>query len=148
MGIAADAVLHGGGQVVGVIPHSLFAKELGHTGITDLHIVHTMHQRKSLMAELSDGFIALPGGFGTLDELCEILSWAQLGIHHKPCGLLNIDGYFDGLLQFLDRAVAEGFLRAEHRALLIVSDRLSDLLERMADYRSPIQEHWLTPDEI
>lgn len=147
MGSVADAVLEGGGEVIGVIPHSLFAKELGHTGITDLRIVHTMHERKSLMAELSDGFIALPGGFGTLDELCEILTWAQLGIHHKPCGLLNVNGYFDGFLQFLDAAVAEGFLRGEHRALLIVSQQLNDLLDQMATYHSPIHERWLTQDE-
>lgn len=148
MGTVADAVLQNNGEVVGVIPHSLFAKELGHTGITDLRVVHTMHERKSLMAELADGFIALPGGFGTLDELCEILTWAQLGIHHKPCALLNVNGYFDGFLQFLDTAVAEGFLRGEHRALLIVSQQINDLLDQMATYRSPIHERWLTQDEI
>lgn len=147
MGVLADAALAGGGEVIGVIPHALFAKELGHTGISDLRIVHTMHERKSLMATLADGFIALPGGFGTLDELCEIVTWAQLGIHHKPCAVLNVDGYFDGFLQFLDTAVAQGFLRSEHRALLIVSPQLNDLLEQMADYRSPIHEQWLTEDE-
>ena len=147
MGELADAVLAGGGEVIGVIPQSLFVKELGHTGISDLRIVHTMHERKSLMATLADGFIALPGGFGTLDELCEIITWAQLGIHHKPCAVLNVDGYFDGFLQFLDSAVAQGFLRGEHRALLMVSPHLNDLLEQMADYRSPIHEQWLTEDE-
>lgn len=147
MGVLADAALAGGGEVVGVIPHALFAKELGHTAITDLRIVQTMHQRKSLMAELSDGFIALPGGFGTLDELCEILTWAQLGIHHKPCALLNVDGYFDGFLQFLDSAVAEGFLRGEHRALLIVAQEIGDMLQQMSTYRSPIHDQWLTPDQ-
>ena len=144
---AGTAVLAGGGEVLGVIPQSLFVKELGHTGISDLRIVHTMHERKSLMATLADGFIALPGGFGTLDELCEILTWAQLGIHHKPCAVLNVDGYFDGFLQFLDSAVAQGFLRGEHRALLMVSPHLNDLLEQMANYRSPIHEQWLTEDE-
>lgn len=119
MGVVADAVLETGGEVVGVIPRALATRELAHAGVTELHVVGSMHERKALMADLSDGFIALPGGFGTLDELCEIITWAQLGIHRKPCGILNINGYFDDFLRLLDRAVADGFIRAEHRRIIL-----------------------------
>src|SRR5690606_23868839 len=117
MGLVADAVLEAGAEAIGVIPHGLAAREVGHPGLTELHKVDTMHERKALMADLSDGFVALPGGLGTLEELMEVWTWAQLGIHRRPVGLLNVDGYYDGLLTFVDHAVAEGFVREGHRAL-------------------------------
>src|SRR5262245_11068027 len=122
MGVLADAVLAAGGRVVGVIPRSLVEKELAHGSLSELHVVETMHQRKALMADLSDGFAALPGGSGTLDEWFEILTWAQLGIHSKPIGLLNTAGFFDPLLAWVDRAVAEGFIKGKHRALFLVEN--------------------------
>lgn len=143
MGIMADAALVAGGDVIGVIPHGLFGREVSHAGLPDLRTVATMHERKALMADLADGFITLPGGYGTLDELFEIVTWAQLGIHKKPCGILNVAGYFTPLLGFLDRLVAERFLRTEHRALLLVEDDPVRLLARFADYRSPVVEKWL-----
>jgi uncharacterized protein (TIGR00730 family) len=121
MGILADAALEAGGEVIGVIPRFLIDRELGHSGVTELRVVETMHERKALMADLSQAFIALPGGFGTLEELCEMLTWSQLGLHNNPCGVLNIDGFFDPLLSFLDHAVEEGFLAPPHRDLLIES---------------------------
>jgi hypothetical protein len=132
MGVVADAVLQAGGEAVGVIPQALVDKELAHTNLTALHVVDTMHQRKALMADLADGFAALPGGYGTADEFFEILTWAQLGLHAKPIGLLNTAGFFDPLLAWVDRAVEEGFLRPEHRELLRVAaepDALLDLLQ-------------------
>lgn len=123
MGVVADAALAAGGRVIGVIPEPLATKELAHTGLTELRVVATMHQRKALMAELSDGFLALPGGVGTFEEFFEILTWAVLGLHHKPVGLLNVEGYYDPLRALLDHAVAERFLRPEHRALVTVSDQ-------------------------
>jgi uncharacterized protein (TIGR00730 family) len=131
MGILADAVLSAGGEVIGVIPQAMVDKELAHTGLTQLRVVSSMHERKSLMAELSDGFAALPGGFGTGDELFEILTWAQLGMHAKPIGLLNVSGYFDPLLTWLDHVVREGFAKPVHRRLLLQAnepERLLDLL--------------------
>src|SRR5713101_8909121 len=131
MGILADAVLAAGGEAIGVIPQNMIDKELAHGQLTKLHVVSTMHQRKALMADLADGFAALPGGFGTADELFEILTWAQLGLHPKPIGLLNVAGYFDHLLAWLDHAVQEGFVKAVHRRLLLEADepeRLLDLL--------------------
>jgi hypothetical protein len=137
MGVLADAALAAKGNVIGVIPRALVDLEAAHRGLPDLRVVETMHQRKALMADLADAFIALPGGIGTLDELCEILTWAQLGIHRKPCGLVNVGGYFDGLLAFLDHAVAERFFRPEHRAMLLVRDEPEDLLARFAYYAPP-----------
>lgn len=131
MGRVADAVLEGGGQVIGVIPQGLMERDLAHQGLTQLHVVATMHERKAMMAELSDAFIALPGGIGTFEELFEILTWAQLGIHHKPCGLLNVAGYYDQLLAFLDHSVREGFLASEHRSLLQVDHGPKALLRRL-----------------
>jgi uncharacterized protein (TIGR00730 family) len=131
MGILADAALAKGGRVVGVIPQDLVDRELAHTGLTELIVVDTMHQRKALMAERSDAFIALPGGYGTLDETFEILTWAQLGYHNKPVGLLNVAGYFDGLLAWLDHAGHEGFLRSKHRDLLTVDVDAERLLDRL-----------------
>jgi len=122
MGAVADAVLAAGGTVTGVIPGALVEKEVAHSGLTDLCVVASMHERKALMADLSDGFVALPGGWGTLDEFFEILTWAQLGIHHKPCGLLNVHGYFDGLLSFLEHSYAEGFVRREYRSMITVAE--------------------------
>jgi uncharacterized protein (TIGR00730 family) len=135
MGVLADAVLAGGGEAVGVIPRALVERELAHNRLTALHVVDTMHQRKALMADLADAFAALPGGFGTGDELFEILTWAQLGLHAKPIGLLNVAGFFDPLLAWIERTVEEGFLRAEHRHLLIVRDEPAALLDALVGYR-------------
>lgn len=135
MGAVADAALRANGSVTGVIPQALAEKEIAHTGLSTLHIVGSMHERKARMADLADGFVALPGGWGTLDELFEVLTWAQLGLHAKPCALLNICGYFDPLLTFLAHTMAEGFVRPEHGARLVVEsspDRLLDRLERWA----------------
>src|SRR6185437_2275534 len=143
MGSIADTVLKEGGEVIGVIPESLVRREVAHTGLSDLRVVQTMHERKAQMAELANAFIALPGGFGTLDEFCEILTWAQLGLHGKPCGLLNVEGYFDPLLALFDRAVDDGFLHPKHRSMLITADDPERLLEEMVKYRAPEVEKWL-----
>lgn len=137
MGVLADAVLERGGEAIGVIPRALVERELAHPGLTALHVVETMHERKTLMSELADGFIALPGGMGTLDELAEAITWGQLGIHAKPCGLLDVHGYFGPLLAFADHAVAEGFLRPEHRAAVSVTTDPGELLELMSRTRWP-----------
>jgi uncharacterized protein (TIGR00730 family) len=118
------------GYVIGVIPDALVSKEVAHTGLSELRVVHSMHERKALMAELAAGFIALPGGIGTMEEFFEVLSWAQLDLHNKPCGLLNVDGYYDSLINFLDQAVAQDFVKPQHRALLIVENKVTKLLER------------------
>jgi len=135
MGALADAALEAGGRVVGIIPQSLVDLEIAHRGLSELHIVHSMHERKAEMSRRADAFLILPGAWGTLDELCEALTWAQLGIHHKACGLWNVAGYYDLLLQFLANAVDEGFLRPQDRALLLVSGDLHDLLGKMASFR-------------
>lgn len=137
MGELADAVQEGGGHVTGIIPQQLIQKEAAHRGIPDLIVVASMHQRKSQMADLSDGFIALPGGIGTLEGFFEILTWGQLGIHAKPCGLLNIAGYFDALIGFLDHAVQEGFLTPAHRETIMVETEPRALLKRMRAYQAP-----------
>ena len=131
MGVLADACLRAGGRVVGVIPKALADKEVAHTGLTELHIVGSMHARKALMAERCDAFLALPGGYGTWDELFEALTWTQLGIQSKACGLLNVGGYYDALIAMVDRAVAEGFIRREHRGLLLADTDVAALLERL-----------------
>jgi uncharacterized protein (TIGR00730 family) len=131
MGVLADAVLAGGGEAIGVIPRSLVDRELAHGRLTDLRVVGTMHERKALMAELSAGFVALPGGYGTLDELFEIVTWAQLGLHHKPVALLNVGGFFDPLLAWIDRAVADDFVQPKYHCLLLVGDDVETLLDRM-----------------
>ena len=143
MGTLADSVLNAGGEVIGVIPDGLFSKEVPHAGLTDLRIVKSMHERKQLMAGLSDGFVAMPGGIGTLEELTEIYTWSQLGLHRKPCGLLNVDGYFDHLLQFLDHAVDEGFLKPIQRNTLLVRDEPGDLLNDFESYQPPLTGKWL-----
>jgi hypothetical protein len=146
MGVLADTVLAGGGEVIGVIPGALRTKEVAHDGLTTLHVVSSMHERKAQMAALADAFVALPGGIGTLEELTEVLSWAQLGLHGKPCGLLDVAGYFDRLVEFLDHAVTERFLPAEHRAMLLVASDPETLLDRLAAYRAPTVEKWLDRD--
>jgi uncharacterized protein (TIGR00730 family) len=137
MNEAAEAALAGGGRVVGVITEELMAREVGHAGLTEMHVVTTMHERKALMASLSDAFVALPGGFGTFDELCEMATWAQLGIHAKPLALVNVDGYFDGFRAQIDRGVADGFLRPEHRTMLAVVDRVDDVFAALASWQAP-----------
>mgnify|MGYP003633593302 FL=1 len=144
MGIIANAVLAAGGEVHGVIPRALQDKEIAHRSLTALHVVASMHERKSMMADLSDGFIAMPGGFGTLEEIIEILTWGQLQFHRKPCGLLNVDGYFDDLLSYLDHAVEEGFLRPENRQMLLCDVTAEGLLRQFADYSAPRVEKWAT----
>lgn len=143
MGVIADAVLAAGGEVIGVIPQALVDKEVAHGNLADLRIVSSMHERKATMADLADGFIALPGGFGTLEELFEVLTWAQLGMHGKPCALLDVDGYFDGLLQFVDHAIAQGFIRPEHRSLILVDRSPGGLLDRLAAYEAPGLTKWI-----
>jgi uncharacterized protein (TIGR00730 family) len=143
MGVLADATLAAGGEVIGVIPKALLEKEVAHGGLTELRVVASMHERKAMMADLSEGFIALPGGLGTLEEFFEVLTWAQLGLHPKPCGLLNVSGYYDRLLEFLDLTVEERFVKSQHRALVITSTSPADLLERFATYRPPQVEKWI-----
>lgn len=147
MGLVADRMLAAGGEVIGVIPKALAHKEIAHAHLSAIHITHSMHERKMLMAELSDGFIALPGGIGTLEELFEIWTWAQLGFHQKPCGLLNIDGYFDGLLQFLDHMTAEQFLQAPIRDMLLVDQHAETLLQRFQQYQAPAVKRWMNQDD-
>lgn len=147
MGILADAVIENGGEVVGVIPEALVQKEVAHKGLDDLRVVGSMHERKALMADLSDGFVALPGGIGTFEELFEVWTWAQLGHHSKPCGIYNIAGFYDALLAFLDQVVAAGFLRTGHREMLLVSDRADLLLADMKSYEPPPVPKWITADE-
>ena len=141
MSIVADTVLESGGDVTGVIPRALLDREIAHTGLADLQIVDSMHERKARMGELSDGFLALPGGLGTLEEAAEVLTWAQLRIHTKPCGFLNVAHYFDPLLQMFDRAVEQGFLSREHRSMIVVAAEAKDLLEGFRDY-SPPADKW------
>jgi len=146
MGVLADAALLAGAEVIGVIPRALMARELGHQGCTVLRVVETMHERKASMAEFADAFIALPGGLGTLDELFEALTWAQLGLHQKPIGLLEVDGFFAPLVAYLDRAVTEGFVRAEHRAALTVAMDPEELLTRFESYQAPEVGKWVGGD--
>jgi uncharacterized protein (TIGR00730 family) len=143
MGAMADACLNGGGRVIGVIPQALVDKEVVHLGLTELRIVRSMHERKSLMADLSDAFVALPGGYGTWDEFCEMLTWSQLGIQRKACALLNVSGYYDSFLEFADRAVSEGFLRGVNRDLMLSDDDPVRLLDRLASYTVPIVDKWI-----
>jgi uncharacterized protein (TIGR00730 family) len=147
MGALADAVLAGGGRVTGVIPEALVERELAHPGLTDLRVVGSMHERKALMASLSEGFVALPGGIGTLEELFEVWTWSQLGLHAKPCALLDVDGFYGGLAAFMDHVVEEGFLRSKQRQALIVEADGAALLERMANYRPEPVGKWIDASE-
>jgi uncharacterized protein (TIGR00730 family) len=147
MGAVADAAMEGGAPAIGVIPRGLQVREVGHRGLTELRVVGSMHERKAAMAEQADAFVALPGGMGTLEETAEVLTWAQLGIHEKPVGLLDVEGYFAPLVSFLDHAVAEGFLRTEHRALLLVEREPDALLDRLAEWRPPGLPRWLGSEE-
>jgi len=147
MGILADEVLRLGGRATGVIPRTLWAREVGHRALTELHIVDTMHERKQLMADLSDAFIALPGGLGTLEEIFEIWTWAQLGVHEKPVGFLDVGGYYAPLMAFLDRAVVEQFVREETRRIAIVESEPEQLLRRFKEYRPPAVAKWIDREE-
>lgn len=148
MGAVADAVMEAGGKVYGVIPRGLFGREVPHHNITQLDIVDSMHERKARMAELSDGFISLPGGIGTFEEMFEVLSWAQLGIHQKPVGLLNVEGFYDKLLDFLDDAVSSGFVKSTHRELLVVKNDPASLLEALQTFQPPLVSKWMGEEEI
>jgi uncharacterized protein (TIGR00730 family) len=143
MGAVAQAALDAGGEVTGVIPRALVAKEVADLGLADLRVVESMHERKALMAELADGFIALPGGFGTFEEFCEILTWAQLGFHGKPCGLLNVEGYYDHLLKLFDHAVEEGFVKPQHREMVLCESDPGALVERVLAFTPPHEEKWI-----
>ena len=143
MGIVADAALKNGGHVIGVIPQSLVIKEVVHEKLPDLRVVKNMHERKALIAELSDGFIALPGGYGTFEEFFEVLAWSQLGWHQKPFGLLNVNGFYRGLLDFLDHTAREGFIRAKHRELVIAEKDAEKLLQRLNRFQPPAEVKWV-----
>ena len=147
MGELANATLGAGGRVVGVIPHGLFSKEVAHRGITELHEVGSMHERKALMYDLADAFIALPGGFGTLDELCEVLTWTQLGLHGKPTVLLDVDGFWDPFVQLLDQMVEVGFLKPQNRALVSVRSTAEDALAHLAMTDVPFVEKWISEED-
>jgi uncharacterized protein (TIGR00730 family) len=147
MGALADAALEAGGTVIGVIPAALVEREIAHYGLSETHQVNSMHERKAIMADRSDAFIALPGGAGTMEETFETWTWAQLGHHRKPVGLLNVERFFDPLLTFLDHQVGERFMRPEHRDMLLVESDPEKLLDRFAAYRAPVIEKWIRPDE-
>jgi uncharacterized protein (TIGR00730 family) len=147
MRVLADAALDQGGSVIGVIPHGLAAREVAHRRVTEMRVVPSMHARKALMAELADSFLTLPGGFGTFEELFESVTWAQLGIHRKPLGLLNVAGYFDHLVRLLDHAVAEGFVPAASLKLVVVGEEPEALLDRLAAYEAPVGPAWITASE-
>jgi uncharacterized protein (TIGR00730 family) len=142
MGILADACLSAGGKVVGVIPQALAEKEIAHAGLTEMHVVGSMHERKALMADRADAFLALPGGFGTWDEFCEVFTWSQLGILRKPCALLNVEGYYDSFLGLADRACEDGFILAQHREMLLSGSDAAQLLDRICGYEPPLLDKW------
>lgn len=147
MGRISETVKNGGGEIIGIIPNALLAREGGRADIGELRVVRSMHERKAMMVEISDGFVALPGGFGTFEEFCEIVTWAQLGLHAKPVGLLNIDSYFDPLIEQFDRAVTEEFAYPENRGLVLHETNPDRLLDLMESYRPPLVEQWIDPDE-
>jgi uncharacterized protein (TIGR00730 family) len=147
MGVLADTILTAGGEAIGVMPQALIDREIGHPGLNELKVVDSMHERKALMAELADAFVAVPGGIGTLEELIEVYTWSQLGIHDKACGVLNVRGYYDGLASFLDHAVQEGFLRPQHRAVLTVAEDPRELLDALAAFIPPRVGKWLELDQ-
>jgi len=144
MGMIADAVLKAGGEVQGVIPENLMAREVGHKGLTKLHVVRSMHERKELMADLSNAFVAMAGGFGTLEEFCEVVTWTQLGLHAKPCGILNVLEFYTPLLAMFDHAVEEQFLKPENRALVLAQESPADLLQALEEWRPSHIEKWLS----
>jgi uncharacterized protein (TIGR00730 family) len=146
MGVLAEAALRAGGEVIGVIPEGLKRRELAYANLTQLIVTRTMHERKQQMADLADAFLALPGGFGTFEEFCEIVTWAQLGVHRKPCALLNVKGYYDPMLAMFDRGVQEGFIRPVHRSLVLAGDDAHALLAAMQAWEPPVLEQWLSPD--
>ena len=148
MGAVANAVLEAGGEAIGVIPRSLAKKEVAHDNLTELHVVASMHERKAMMADLADGFIALPGGWGTLEEIFEMLTWAQLGFHEKPCGLLNVDGYYDGLIGFLENAFEQQFVNDLYRPMLMKAQNPGGLLDQFDSYRAPKVRKWMDEDEL
>jgi uncharacterized protein (TIGR00730 family) len=148
MGAIAHAAVTAGGEVIGIIPHDLLKKETPYEELSELVVVDSMHERKAMMAKLSDGFIALPGGLGTLEELFEVWTWAQLGFQRKPCALLNVEGYFDPLITFLDSMVSEGFVKAEHRSILIVENNAEALIEQLGSYVPPELPKWLNGDAL
>ena len=148
MGAVADGVLEKGGEVFGVLPNFLRSKEIAHDHLTELFLVETMHERKTKMNELCDGVIALPGGFGTLEEFFEMLTWAQLGLHKKPIAILNIDGFYDSLITFIQTTVDKGFLKQMNQDMLIVSDNIEDLLDKMKNYEAPTVGKWITKEEV
>ncbi|WNZ23815.1 TIGR00730 family Rossman fold protein [Leptolyngbya sp. NK1-12] len=143
MGLVADTVMATGGEVIGVIPKFLAEKEIAHSGLTQLHLVDSMHERKALMADLADGFIALPGGYGTLEEFCEVLTWTQLGLHQKPHGLLNVEGYYDHLIRLFDHALSEEFVRPQHRSIVLTAATPEQLLDQFAAYRPQNVAKWV-----
>lgn len=143
MGALADAALEAGGEVIGIIPQALMEKEVGHIRLTQMHVVNSMHQRKALMAEMTNGFIALPGGIGTMEELFEVWTWAQLGYHDKPCALLNVEGYYNPLIRFIDQMTHQGFIRPEHRDMLIVAPDIPALFKRLEAYKPPQTARWI-----
>jgi uncharacterized protein (TIGR00730 family) len=147
MGRISETVKSGGGEIIGIIPSALLGREVGRQDIGELRVVRSMHERKAMMVEISDGFIAIPGGFGTFEEFCEIVTWAQLGLHAKPVGLLNVDSYFDPLIEQFDRSVTEGFAYAENRALILHETNPDRLLDLMESYNPPEVEQWIDPDE-
>ena len=147
MGRIADTVVDGGGEAIGIMPRALADREIFHTGLTKLEIVESMHERKALMADYSDGFIALPGGLGTLEEIFEVLTWAQLGFHKKPCGLLNVNGYFDHLTAFVNHAVTQGFVNTASRGMLMTEDSPEQLLDQFAEYKAPVVNKWIDRDD-
>lgn len=143
MGVVGNAAMAAGGRVIGVTPRRLVEKEVAHAGLTELRIVESMHERKAMMAELSDAFIALPGGIGTFEEFFEVLTWSQLGFHAKPCGLLNVAGYYDQLLAFLDHSTAQGFIHPEHRSMVLTDTKPKRLLEQLDTFNMPVVNKWL-----
>ncbi len=147
MGAVADSVMGGGGRVVGVIPEAMATKEVAHDGLTEMHVVSSMHERKSVMARLADGFVALPGGFGSFEELLEMITWAQLGIHRKPVGILNVSGYYDPLIQLFERAIEEGFIKPRNRQLVVVEQEPDELLQTLLAHKLPEVKRWITERE-
>jgi uncharacterized protein (TIGR00730 family) len=147
MGVVADGALAAGGEVIGVIPHSLASREIAHHGVTDLRVVDSMHTRKAMMADLSDAFIAMPGGVGTFEELFEAITWTQLGVHRKPCGLLNVSGFYSPLAAFIDQAVSEGFIKPVHREAIVVDENAERLLDALATIELPDVPKWIRREE-